>query len=54
MINALKEKIDWLLQYQTPKLSSHSLSYNVDIDLHFLHQESKDVDVMLWSRLVKD
>ena len=54
MLNALKDRIDWLLQYQTPKLSSNPLSYNVDIDLYFLHQESKDVDVMLWSRLVKD
>ncbi len=52
MFNALKEQIDWLLQYQTPKLSSNPLSYNVEIDLHFLHQESKDVDVMLWSRLI--
>ncbi len=52
MLNALKDRIDWLLQYQTPKLSSHSSNYNVDIDLNFLHQERKGVDVMLWSSLI--
>jgi len=52
MLNALKDRIDWLLQYQTPKLSYHSSNYNVDIDLNFLHQERKGVDVMLWSSLL--
>jgi len=52
MLNALKDRIDWLLQYQTPKLSYHSSNYNVDIDLKFLHQERKGVDVMLWSSLI--
>jgi diaminohydroxyphosphoribosylaminopyrimidine deaminase/5-amino-6-(5-phosphoribosylamino)uracil reductase len=53
MINALKDKIDWLLHYQTPKLSSHSLSYEVDLDLEFLFQDNKDSDLMLWSRVIK-
>ncbi len=52
MLNSLKERVDWLLQYQTPKLSSHISSYDVDVNLRFLHQESKDVDVMLWSSLL--
>ncbi len=50
MINSLKDKIDWLLQYQTPKLSSHNSHYNVDIDLEFLHQDRVGVDLRLWSR----
>ena len=52
MLNAIKDKIDWLLQYQTPKLSSHTSSYSVDIDLEFLHQDRVGVDLRLWSRLI--
>jgi len=52
MLNALKDKIDWLLQYQTPKLSSHSSNYNVDLGLKFLFQDRKGVDLMLWSKVV--
>ena len=50
MINALKEKIDWMLIYQTPKLSSNNLTYNTTMNLQFLHQARKDVDLMIWSR----
>ena len=50
MLNLLKEKIDWLLIYQTPKLSSHPLGYNTSLKLNFLHQAKKDVDLMIWSR----
>jgi len=50
MLNALKEKIDWLLIYQTPKLSTNNLTYNTTMNLQFLHQEIKDVDLMIWSR----
>ena len=52
MLNALKEKIDWMLIYQTPKLSSNNLTYNTTMNLQFLHQEKKDVDLMIWSRQV--
>ena len=52
MLNALKEKIDWMLIYQTPKLSTNNLTYNTTINLQFLHQEKKDVDLMIWSRQV--
>lgn len=50
MLNALKDKIDWLLQYQTPKLSAHDSDYDVEMPLEFLHQESKGVDRLLWSK----
>jgi len=52
MLEALKEKIDWLLIYQTPKLSSNNLTYNTTMNLQFLHQEKKDVDLMIWSRQI--
>jgi len=50
MMNALKDKIDWLLQYQTPKLSSHRSAYNIEVNIEFLFQDKKGVDLMLWSR----
>ena len=50
MLSALKDKIDWLLLYQTPKLSENNLTYNITMDLEFLHQSKKDVDLMIWSR----
>ncbi len=54
MLNALKDKIDWLLLYQVPKLSSHNSSYSVDIDLKFLHQDKIGVDLRLWSRNISN
>lgn len=50
MLNALKEKIDWMLIYQTPKLSTNNLTYNTTMNLSFLHQAKKDVDLMIWSK----
>ena len=50
MLNALKEKIDWMLIYQTPKLSTNSLTYNTTMNLQFLHQVNMDVDMMIWSK----
>ncbi len=50
MLEALKEKIDWLLIYQAPKLSSNTLTYNATMNLEFLHTQKKDVDMMIWSR----
>ena len=50
MLNALHDHIDWLLIYQTPKLSTNELSYNIDMNLAFLHQEKTGVDLMIWSR----
>lgn len=50
MLKALKEKIDWMLIYQTPKLSTNNLTYNTTMNLQFLHQDKKDVDLMIWSK----
>ena len=50
MLNALKEKIDWLLIYQTPKLSTNTLTYNTTMNLQFLHTDKIDVDMMIWSK----
>jgi len=52
MLNALKEKIDYLLIYQTPKLSTNSLTYNTTMNLQFLHQRKIDVDMMIWSKQI--
>lgn len=52
MLNALGEKIDWMLIYQTPKLSTNNLTYNTTMNLQFLHQAKKDVDLMIWSRQI--
>ena len=50
MLRALSGQIDWYLFYQTPKLSSHNLTYNIDKDLTFLHSEKKGIDMMIWSK----
>jgi diaminohydroxyphosphoribosylaminopyrimidine deaminase/5-amino-6-(5-phosphoribosylamino)uracil reductase len=52
MLQVLKDKIDWLLIYQTPKLSTNNLTYNTTMNLQFLHQAKKDVDLMIWSKQV--
>jgi diaminohydroxyphosphoribosylaminopyrimidine deaminase/5-amino-6-(5-phosphoribosylamino)uracil reductase len=50
MLRALQHRINWMLLYQTPKLSTNDLSYNIDMNLTFLHQRKIDVDLMIWSR----
>ncbi|MEA3454908.1 MAG: bifunctional diaminohydroxyphosphoribosylaminopyrimidine deaminase/5-amino-6-(5-phosphoribosylamino)uracil reductase RibD [Campylobacterota bacterium] len=50
MLRALSEHIDWYLFYQTPKLSSHNLTYNIDKDLTFLHSEKRETDMIIWSK----
>lgn len=52
MLNALKEKIDWILIYQTPKLSTNNLTYNTTMNLEYLHQSKIDVDLKIWSRQI--
>ena len=52
MLKALQKKIDWMLIYQTPKLSTNNLTYNTDMNLKFLHQDKKDVDLMIWSKQI--
>jgi len=52
MLRALQEQIDWLLIYQTPKLSTNDLSYNIEMDLAFLHQAPIGADILIWSRQI--
>lgn len=52
MLEALKEKIDWMLIYQTPKLSTNSLTYNTTMNLAFLYTAKKDVDLIIWSKQI--
>lgn len=52
MLEALKEKIDWILLYQTPKLSTNYLTYNTTMNLHFLHHNKKECDLMIWSKQI--
>ena len=52
MLNALKNRIDWLLIYQTPKLSSKQLSYNINSNLQFLHTSRNSKDILIWSRFL--
>jgi diaminohydroxyphosphoribosylaminopyrimidine deaminase/5-amino-6-(5-phosphoribosylamino)uracil reductase len=52
MLKAIQEKIDWMLIYQTPKLSTNNLTYNTTMNLHFLHQNKKDIDLMIWSKQI--
>jgi diaminohydroxyphosphoribosylaminopyrimidine deaminase/5-amino-6-(5-phosphoribosylamino)uracil reductase len=53
MINAIKDKIDWLLIYQTPSLSLNSLSYSVDLKFKFLKHQKLSVDLINWCRVIK-
>ena len=50
MMKALANKIDWLLVYQTPKILSNNITYNLNINLKFLHSQPKDIDITLWNR----
>ena len=50
MLKAMQTKIDWYLIYQTPKLSTNPLSYNIDKKLSFLHVDKKGIDRMIWSK----
>ena len=52
MLEALKDKIDWMLVYQTPKLSTNNLTYNTSMNLQFLYQAKKGIDLMIWSKQV--
>ena len=50
MLHAVANRVDWYLIYQTPKLSTHNLTYNIDKELTFLHSDRKGIDMMIWSR----
>jgi diaminohydroxyphosphoribosylaminopyrimidine deaminase/5-amino-6-(5-phosphoribosylamino)uracil reductase len=49
-LKALREKLDWFLLYLTPKLSENEISYNLDQNIRFLHQEKIGKDLLIWSR----
>jgi len=53
MQKALKNMIDWYLIYQTPTISPNQLSYNLNIDLEFLHIEKLNRDIKIWNRVKK-
>ncbi len=50
MLHALRDRIDWLLTYQAPKLSQEPLSYNMTANLQTLHQTQIGGDTIIWSR----
>lgn len=52
MLEVLKDKLDWLLIYQAPTLSSEKLSYNIDLKLKTLHIEKKEEDIIIWSKKI--
>ena len=53
MLNALKDKIDWLLIYLTPKIKEQSVNYYSNLDLEFLHTIKNGVDEIIWVRVKK-
>ncbi|MDD5548679.1 MAG: bifunctional diaminohydroxyphosphoribosylaminopyrimidine deaminase/5-amino-6-(5-phosphoribosylamino)uracil reductase RibD [Sulfurovaceae bacterium] len=52
MLEALRDKIDWLLVYQAPTLSANKLSYNTDLRLKTLHIDKKEEDIIIWSKKI--
>jgi diaminohydroxyphosphoribosylaminopyrimidine deaminase/5-amino-6-(5-phosphoribosylamino)uracil reductase len=50
MLEAMHGHIDWMLSYLTPKLSDNEITYNTPSTLRFLHAETIDVDMMIWSQ----
>lgn len=52
MLEALKDKIDWLLVYQAPTLSANKLSYNAEMGLKTLHIDKKEEDIIIWSKKI--
>ena len=53
MLNAIKDKIDWLLIYQTSTVSTNDKDYKLNLSTQSLHQRKMGKDVMLWSRALK-
>jgi diaminohydroxyphosphoribosylaminopyrimidine deaminase/5-amino-6-(5-phosphoribosylamino)uracil reductase len=53
MLQALQNDIDWLLQYQIPKIFSHDSSYETDLKLRFMFQDKISTDLLLWGKIIK-
>jgi diaminohydroxyphosphoribosylaminopyrimidine deaminase/5-amino-6-(5-phosphoribosylamino)uracil reductase len=54
MLKALGDRIDWILTYQAPKLTSEQISYNTTTNLQYLHTNKIGEDMMIWSRHLGD
>jgi len=53
MLNAIKDKIDWFLIYQTSIVSTNEVDYKLNLRTHSLHQRKIGEDMMLWSETLK-
>jgi len=53
ILKALSSKIDWILIYQTPMLSTNLSIYNIDKNLNFLKLQQNSKDIKIWSKLDK-
>ncbi|SHO81238.1 Diaminohydroxyphosphoribosylaminopyrimidine deaminase / 5-amino-6-(5-phosphoribosylamino)uracil reductase [hydrothermal vent metagenome] len=53
MLNAIKDKIDWLLIYQTSTVSTDETDYRLSLRTNSLHQRKIGEDMMLWSKTLK-
>ena len=51
MLKSLLDKIDWILIYQTPTLSSNLSIYNIDRNLNFLKLQKQSRDIKIWAKL---
>ena len=54
MLEALQDRVDWMLTYLTPKLSPNEITYNTTTTLRFLHTQRIGVDLMIWSQNLGD
>jgi diaminohydroxyphosphoribosylaminopyrimidine deaminase/5-amino-6-(5-phosphoribosylamino)uracil reductase len=52
MLNALEERVDWMLHFVAPLLKSGEVSYNGRSGLEFLHIAKNSTDLVLWSRII--
>jgi len=50
MLKAFKKYLNWLLIFQAPKLTNKELSYNINLNLQFLHIDKNSKDILIWSR----
>ncbi len=50
MFKAIKDKIDWFLNYQAPKIAKKSVSYYSDIELEFINASIVGDDLRIYSR----
>ncbi len=53
MLKAIKDKIDWFLTYQAPKVTKQSVGYFENINLEFLNSSIVGNNLRVWSRVTK-